>query len=151
MLDQTNWISNVIAGLALAEASYALYLQRRDRRPRLSISVRNDSAAPLIGDGAGGLMEGPTKESAQVFEIRNVGRLPVRIHAVQARRLWGPPFSVSCLWNRTPLLEPDTRCEATLLISQLPPEKLRGIPFYRVEFLDAVGRRWSPGLRRVPT
>lgn len=148
-------MSNAIAALALVVASASLYLQRRDKRPHLSISAEDKYVAVEIPDGMGGFTDGPTKQPAQVFEIRNVGRLPVRVQAVRARWLWGNPVAVSCRWNRTPMLEPDTRCEATLFTSELyreTPTRLRQLaPFYRVEFLDAVGRLWSAGLRRAPT
>lgn len=155
LAEQTNWVSNAIAGLALGVASLSLYLQRRDDRPRLTISTQNKYVAPEIPDGGGGRMAGPTKEPAQIFEIRNVGRLPVRIESVQARWLWGRPFPVTCDWNGASPLDSDTKCEATLFTSELFHETPTGLreraPFYRVEFLDAVGRRWSAGLRRAPT
>lgn len=154
LLGETNWVSNGIAGLALTVSGVALYLQRRDSHPRISVSASDKMVGPQIRDKAGGRMASETKEPAQVFEIRNIGMRQVRIHSVRARWLWGRPAAVSGDWNRTPLLEPDTVCECTLFMSKVPQRPLtrfrRTVPFYRVEFLDQVGRAWSAGYRRIP-
>jgi len=92
-------------------------------------------------------------QPAQVFEIRNIGTHQVRIHSVKARWLLGRSSGISGEWNRTPLLDPDTKAECSVFTSQLitePPTGARRIlPFYRVDFLDSVGREWSAGYRRL--
>jgi len=148
-----NWVSNAIAFLALGVAGLALYLQRKDKRPDLAISVQGDrEVAQMVDDGGGGVMAGP-KELAQIFEIRNVGMRRVRINAVQTRWVIGRPTTVTPGWNSLPVLDPDNKCEYAVLISNIitgtPSGLRRVLPFYRVEFFDAVGRRWSAGYRRV--
>lgn len=148
-----NWVSNTIAFLALGVAGLALYLQRKDRRPDLAISAQSDRmVATLVEDGMGGFMDG-REEAAQVFELKNVGMRQVRIDSVQARWLIGPPMTVPQGWYSLPVLDPDKKCEHAVftskIISEPPSGVKRLLPFYRVEFLDAVGRRWTAGYRRV--
>ena len=147
-----NWVSNTIAFLALGVAGLALYLQRKDKRPDLAVSAQGDRiVAQMVDDGMGGVMAGP-KELAHIFEISNVGMRRVRIDAVQARWLIGPPTTVTPGWNSLPVLDPDNKGEYAVLtsniISETPSGVRRILPFYRVEFFDAVGRRWTAGYRR---
>jgi len=152
--EEQNWVANVIAGLALAVSGLALYLQRRDSRPRLSVAAASGKIAPSIYDPTTDRTSRLPVEWAQTFKIRNVGNRQVRIQSVQARWLWTRPRPVEADWQRTPLLEPDTACECTLYTSKVIAEPLSGMrkafPFFRVEFLDQVGRSWSAGFRRLP-
>jgi hypothetical protein len=151
-MSPANWVSNIIAFLALGVAGLALYLQRKDRNPDLSISATDKMVAQMVDNGMGGAMDGPL-EPAQVFELRNVGLRDVTIDSVQARWLVGPPVRVLQGWHGLPVLHPDRRHEhpvfTSKIISETPSFIRRILPFYRVDFLDAVGRRWTAGYRRV--
>lgn len=153
LAEETNWVTNVTAGLALAVSGLALYLQRRDSKPRLSISASTKRIAPQTYEPTTDHFSSEPAEWAQIFEIRNVGTRQVRIVSTRARWLWERPKPVDAVWKRTPLLEPDTSCECTLFTSKVVSEPLtrlrRRLPFYRVEFLDQVGRAWSAGYKRV--
>lgn len=152
-LAETNWVSNTIAAFALGVSGLALYLQRKDSRPRLGISGRSERVAPMLHEETTGRVSSGPEEWAQVFKIRNVGTWPVRVVSARMRWLWGRPKSVGLSWNRTPLLEPFRSCEATLLSSKADIEPLTGVkralPFYRVDFIDEAGHAWSAGFRRV--
>lgn len=146
------WVPSVLSALAILMSGLALYLQRRDKRPRLKILASDKGVASMLPDGMGGWADGP-EQPGQSFTIRNVGLRKVQIHSVEARWLFGRPFPVSAdRWSRTPELEPDSSCECAVVTSKLmlqPATRARRmLPFYRVEFLDPVGRRWTPGYRR---
>lgn len=76
--------SNLIALLALCVSGYALYLQRKDKRPQLKVEAEVQRASlPLVPDGAGGLSNRDVPILAVL--LRNMGEKTIRLENISLR------------------------------------------------------------------
>jgi hypothetical protein len=139
--------------LALGLAGWSLYLQRRDRRPRLTFGVHKERWTPRTYIPETGHFAYHDPEWALRIAIRNVGDRRIQIERVAARWIWGAGSIVTLQWEETREIEPDAMSGGILPFKEFPGPASpleRLLPIYRVDFLDHLGRVWVSGFRWIP-
>jgi hypothetical protein len=149
-----DWVSAAIGMLALLLASFSLYLQWRDKRPRLSIRVqpgrrfRRLSYDPTTDRSDG------EHQVAIVAVVSNTGNRPITLSKGFVRPLLGraKPVSLDDVDYRFSEMAPDSSREVCVF----PLEVMQGTnifarlaSLYRLEIRDHMDRRWSSGYARI--
>jgi hypothetical protein len=148
-----DWASAAIATLALLLSSYSLYLQWRDKCPRLSIRAqparrfRQLSYDPTTDRSQG------EDQVALVAIVSNTGDRPITLSKGFVRPLFGRAKLVSLgVDYRFSEMAPDSSRE----ICVFPLEVMLGankfarlVRLYRLEIRDHMGRRWCSGYARI--
>jgi hypothetical protein len=135
--------TTIIAVLAFGLSIYSLYLQRRDKRPRLNLSTPEASIKPIVpvSDFGGGFtyVEGP----AITLRARNVGEKDIRLDSASllTRRLffWRRSFPLKIPHPPGPMVASGTGPTFLFRIPDAFPVQ-RGI--VRILLEDETGNRY---------
>jgi hypothetical protein len=143
-----DWLTLAIAGMALLLSIYSLYLQRRDKNPRLRVRWSHDSRDRTLTYDPTTDTVHRTSRLALIATIHNVGTMHVRLVKAQVRWGLGGWRDVPLSWSaKGSDLPPDTSTEGhafngdVLLAVQwwLPTH----LPLFEVALVDHMDRRWG--------
>jgi hypothetical protein len=112
------WIISVVA---LGVATYSLYLQRKDRKPRLNISVETttDELGPHTPDGYGGTIR--TQIAVIVIHASNPTDKPINVESIRFKPT-GYPSMVVPLSQTISSIPPHDKRQAIVVVPQLRAE-----------------------------
>lgn len=141
------WTSVSIAALAFLLSTYTLYLQRRDRRPRLKISLSRAIREKNRGhDESTGMISAGVDTPALICAIRNVGDKRVAFRSVFLAPLVGRDQPLPLFQNFYQGVEPDQMLELVEYLDDARAKRRARLLWLprpaRFIFTDHMGRRW---------
>jgi len=145
------WIATTVSVVAILLSGYGLYLQRRDRQPRLRVRA-------LLGTrDRGGYVTVrdewiPGKEvPALLVQLHNIGDRAVRVQDVRLVSLFGRRVAVD--WRGTPYtIDGNARSDLFAYVDEITTRIGARLlsRVVRVEVEDEMGRRWRNLWFRIP-
>lgn len=149
-----DWISTGIATLALLLAIASLYLQWRDKRPRLKLRrvkveqrFRQLSYDPATDQSYG------ENQTVVVALVANVGDRPITLAKGSLRPLFGRSVEVGVTRDYgSPNIAADSSYEVHAFVQDALPnmgKMARRVGVYRFEVSDHMDRRWSSRFLRL--
>lgn len=141
----TAWVPIVISAAALGLSGWSLYLQRRDRRPRIRVTVerRVEEFGRKHDPKTDSIAPGDEKPAIRVT-VMNIGSIPATVEYPQIVPLIGRP---SALINYAPrLLPPEASLTCSVPIDQLSAgvrtRPFQGLRITRFSSRDHRGTVW---------